>query len=51
MSARIRLGREIGALLCAKLVLLVALYLLFFSPGHRAPHDAQGTAAHVMGAR
>lgn len=48
MTARIRLGREIGALLCAKLVLLFALYFLFFSP---APHDAPDTAAHVMGAR
>ncbi|MEI9888778.1 MAG: cytochrome oxidase putative small subunit CydP [Rhizomicrobium sp.] len=51
MPARHRLGREIGALLCAKVILLGALYFLFFGPGHRAPHDAAATASHVMGER
>ncbi|HEY0299923.1 MAG TPA: hypothetical protein VGC36_01215 [Rhizomicrobium sp.] len=51
MTARIRLGREIGALLCAKVVLLAALYVLFFSPAHRTPQNAAATAGHVMGTR
>jgi hypothetical protein len=47
--ARRRLGLEIGALLAAKLVLLIALYFAFFA--QPAPNDPSATAAHVMGAR
>jgi hypothetical protein len=47
--ARRRLGLEIGALLAAKLVLLTALYVLFFA--QQAPNDPPATAAHVMGSR
>ena len=47
MTARIRW--EIGALLCAKVILLIALYLLFFTPAHRTPQDPSATAGHVLG--
>jgi hypothetical protein len=46
--ARRRLGLEIGALLAAKLVLLSALYVLFFATP--TPNDSPAVAAHVMGA-
>ncbi|MEI9994737.1 MAG: cytochrome oxidase putative small subunit CydP [Rhizomicrobium sp.] len=47
--ARRRLGLEIGALLAAKLVLLAALYFLFFS--QHAPNGPAATGAHIMGVR
>ena len=47
--ARRRLGKEVGVIIAAKLVLLTALYFAFFA--HRAPNDPPAVAAHVMGAR
>ena len=44
-----RLGREIGAVIAAKLVLLTALYFLFFAD--RPPHDARTTTTHIMEGR
>ena len=44
-----RRARDIGAVLAAKLGLLTALWLFFFSD--RPAHDAPATAAHVMGER
>ncbi|HEY0265498.1 MAG TPA: hypothetical protein VGC16_02025 [Rhizomicrobium sp.] len=45
----IALRRHIILLLAAKAVLLVALYMLFFSPAHRpAPSLIQ---SHILGAR
>jgi len=49
--ARRRLGREIGVLLAAKLILLCALYFAFFDSGHRVIADAQATSARLLGAR
>ncbi|HXC55877.1 MAG TPA: hypothetical protein VNU97_11330 [Rhizomicrobium sp.] len=46
---RQRLGREIGAVIAAKLVLLCALYFLFFAPDHRTPSDAPAVGAHILG--
>lgn len=46
---RRRLGWEITALLMAKLVLLFALYIAFFS--HRAPSDAPTVGAHILDGR
>ncbi|HEV2652192.1 MAG TPA: hypothetical protein VGU69_13095 [Rhizomicrobium sp.] len=50
MVVRRRLGFEIGALLCAKAVLLAALYLAFFDSGHQMRGDAPAVRAHVLGA-
>jgi hypothetical protein len=47
--SRNRLGREIGALLAAKLVLLCALYFAFFSASHRVAADAGATSARLLG--
>ncbi|MEJ1970264.1 MAG: cytochrome oxidase putative small subunit CydP [Rhizomicrobium sp.] len=49
MTMRYRLGREIGTLICIKVVLLGALYFLFFT--EPAPNDPSSVAAHVMGDR
>jgi len=51
LKARRRLGVEVGALLAAKAVLLLGLYVLFFAPGHQASNGAAATTAHVMGGR
>jgi hypothetical protein len=47
--SRNRLGREIGALLAAKLVLLCALYFTFFDSGHQVDAGARATSARVLG--
>lgn len=49
MTSRVRLARDIGAVIGAKLVLLTALYFCFFAG--RPVHDAPTTAAHVLGER
>jgi hypothetical protein len=51
LTARRRLGVEVGALLAAKAVLLLGLYFLFFAPDHQPPNNAAATSAHVMGDR
>ena len=43
------LRREIIIALAAKAVLLVILYMLFFSPSHRAP--ATDVRSHILDAR
>jgi hypothetical protein len=48
--ARLRLTREIGAVLLAKLVLLCALYFAFFDSDHRPASGADATTAQVLGA-
>jgi len=47
--SRNRLGREIGALLAAKLVLLCALYFAFFDSHHLVAADAGTTSAWLLG--
>ena len=42
--------RDVLAAVSLKLVLLAALYLLFFTPAHRPPSDASATARVVAGA-
>jgi hypothetical protein len=49
MMSRNRLGREIGALLAAKLVLLCALYFAFFDPSHQVAAGAEATSAWLLG--
>jgi len=49
MMSRNRIGREIGALLAAKLVLLFALYFAFFDAGHQVAADARATSAWLLG--
>jgi hypothetical protein len=49
MMSRNRLGREIGALLAAKLVLLCALYFAFFDPSHQIAAGAAATSAQILG--
>jgi len=49
IRVRRRLGLEIGALLAAKLVLLTALYLLFFT--QPASDSPPAVATHILGAR
>ncbi len=44
---RLGLVREIGAVLLVKLVLLTALFVLFFS--HPTANDAPRTSAHIVG--
>jgi hypothetical protein len=51
VRTRRRLGVEVGAVLAAKAVLLIALYYLFFAPDHQIPANATATTAHVMGDR
>jgi len=46
---RPRLGREIGALLAAKLILLCALYFAFFDSTHEVNVDATATSARLLG--
>jgi hypothetical protein len=46
-----QIGREIRYALAFKLLALVALYLLFFGPAHRAVTTPDGVAAHLMGPR
>jgi hypothetical protein len=41
--------RDVLAAVSLKLVLLTALYLLFFSPAHRPPADSSATALAVVG--
>jgi hypothetical protein len=48
MMSRNRLGREIGALLAAKFVLLCALYFAYFDPSHQVAADAGATAARIF---
>jgi hypothetical protein len=50
-GTRRRLGVEVGAVLAAKAVLLLALYYLFFAPDHQIPNNAAATTVHVMGDR
>jgi hypothetical protein len=45
-----RLGRDIAVALAIKLVLLSAIYLLFFSSANRPPSNAAATATAVAGA-
>jgi hypothetical protein len=46
-----RLGFEIGALLCAKAVLLIALYFAFFDSSHQMRADSPSMTTHILGAR
>ncbi len=46
----VRPGRDIFAALVLKGMLLLAIYLLFFSPTHRLPSDAAATAQALIGA-
>ena len=46
---RPNLGREIGILLAAKLILLCTLYFAFFDSGHQVVADAQATSARLLG--
>jgi len=41
------MGREIGWLLAVKFAALVFLWVLFFSPGHRQPVDADATSRRL----
>jgi len=41
------MGRELGWLLAVKFAVLVFLWLLFFSPGHRQPVDANATSRRL----
>lgn len=41
------MGRELGWLLAVKFAVLVCLWLLFFSPGHRQPVDADATSRRL----
>ena len=43
-----RLGRDITTVLMLKLVLLCALYLLFFRGDQRPPIDAERAARHLL---
>ena len=43
-----RLQRDITAVLALKLVLLTALYLMFFRGDQRPPIDAQRAAQHLL---
>ncbi|MGO9037955.1 MAG: cytochrome oxidase putative small subunit CydP [Steroidobacteraceae bacterium] len=45
-----RPGRDVFAALVFKGVLLLAIYLLFFSPTHRLPSDDAATARALIGA-
>lgn len=47
--ARRRLGLELAVVLTAKLILLGALYFLFFTG--EVANDAPATASHVIGDR
>jgi hypothetical protein len=42
------LAREIGLVLALKLLALVALYWLFFSPAHQTRVDADRAAAQLL---
>jgi len=44
---RRRLGRELAALIALKLVALVLLWWLFFSPAHRTVVDADGAGRRL----
>jgi hypothetical protein len=41
--------RDVLVALGLKGILLLAIYLLFFGPAHRAPSDAAATAAALIG--
>ncbi len=41
------MGRELTWLLAVKFAALVCLWLLFFSPGHRQPADADATSRRL----
>lgn len=43
-------GRAITVTLVLKVLALIVLWVLFFSPSHRPPSDSGHTAAHVFGA-
>jgi hypothetical protein len=49
IMSRNRLGREIGALLAAKLVLLCALYFAFFNSSHQVAAGAGATSVQILG--
>jgi hypothetical protein len=40
-----RIGRELLAVVALKILALILIYALFFSPSHRPPHDV---VAHVI---
>jgi hypothetical protein len=44
-------ARDVLAALALKLMLLLALYFLFFGPAHRPASDAAQTAAAIVGAK
>jgi hypothetical protein len=44
-----RPGRDVFLALALTGVLLLTVYLLFFSPAHRLPSDATATAAALIG--
>lgn len=44
-----RAARDVFAALALKLMLLLAIYVLFFSPAHRPSSDAAHTANAVVG--
>ncbi len=46
MTQQTMLGRELAIVIVAKILLLLLLYWLFFSPAHRPVAD---TAAHLVG--
>jgi hypothetical protein len=46
MMRHLTLGHELALVVILKVIALVALYYLFFSPAHRPNAD---TAAHLMG--
>ena len=51
LSRTTRLRREVLLALALKGVLLLAIYLLFFSPPHRPPSNAAATSAALIETR
>ena len=47
----LKLRREIIVLLCAKAILLVAIYQLFFAPFARPEPDGQAMRTHFLAAK
>jgi hypothetical protein len=43
------LWKDIVTVLAIKLVLLICLYVAFFSPSHRTVADADAVSAHLLG--
>jgi hypothetical protein len=49
LSRAARLRREVFLALALKGALLLSIYILFFSPGHRPPSNAATTSAAIIG--